>query len=130
MAKLKAPYFDAYFSAPVGRLPKRFAIVTAHNPRGKKSPALANKRRDATLRRRLNTLKMTCFRVTGGNESGSHREAGWGIVVPSPGAARALAAAFDQDAYYWISAGRIFLGSAAGGRLRSVGSWSARQADW
>lgn len=53
MARLKAPYFDAYFRAePRGKFPLRFAVVTAHNPRGKKSAPDLNRRRDAALRRR------------------------------------------------------------------------------
>ncbi len=133
MAKrLKAPYFSAWFRADLrGReLPVRFAIVTAHNPMGKISPRAENRRRDAALRRCLRTMRISCFRVTGGNRDGSHREPGWGLVADSPKAACALAALFKQSAYYWVSSRRIFLGSAAGGPLRRAGSWNARQADW
>lgn len=131
MARLKAPYFNAYFSAGVrGRLPARFAVVTAFNPRGVKSTPAANRRRDAILNRRLKALRIARFRVTGGNKAGSHREPGWGLIVKSPADARALAAEFKQDAYFWISKGRIYLGSAAGGPLRRAGSWAARRAHW
>lgn len=129
--RLKAPYFSAYFSAVLrGKTPARFAVVTACDPRGKKKPAAVNRRRDAALLRRLKALKIARFRVTGGSEDGSHREPGWGLIVPSPAAARALAAEFQQDAYYWISSGRIYLGSAAGGPLRRAGSWASRRAAW
>lgn len=130
MARLKAPYFDAYFSAAIkGRAPKRFAVVTAHNPLGKKSTPAANRRRDTALRRRLKALEIRHFRVTGGNRDGSHREPGWGLIAPR-NIARALAAEFNQDAYFWITGGLIYLGSAAGGPLRRAGSWPARQARW
>ena len=131
MAKrLHASYFHAYFAAAARRLPKRFAVVTAFNPMGRRVPAAENRLRDAALRKRLKARAIECFRVTGGSKDGSHREPGWGAVVPSPETARALAAEFDQNAYYWISSGRIFLGSAAGGALKRAGSWSARRARW
>jgi hypothetical protein len=129
--RLKAAYFDAYFSAErLGKTPARFAVVTAFNPRGGKCPHAANRRRDAALLRRLKALAIRRFRVTGGNRSGTHREPGWGLIVKSPEAARELASEFDQDAYYWISSGRIYLGAAAGGPLKPAGSWAARRALW
>lgn len=129
--RLKAPYFNAYFRAELrGRKPPaRFAIVTAHNPRGRKSAPAENRRRDAALRRRLKALGLAYFRVAGGSRDGSHREPGWGLIA-SLRAARALAAEFDQDAFYWVSSGRVYLGSAAGGPLKRAGSWSARSARW
>ena len=129
--RLKAPYFNAYFSSALrGRLPPRFAVVTAHNPMGRTASPAANRRRDAALRRALRSLKITHFRVTGGSRDGAHREPGWGLIVKSPEAARALAERFEQDAYFWISSGRIYLGSAAGGPLARAGSWNARRASW
>lgn len=133
MAKrLKNHYFEAYFRADHrGRkLPVRFGIVTAHNPMGKKSPAAANRRRDAALRRHLRAMKIPCFRVTGGSEDGAHREAGWGLVTDSRETVRSLAALFKQDAYFWVSSGRVLLGSAAGGRPKPAGAWDARRARW
>ena len=50
--------------------------------------------------------------------------------MESPEVACALAAQFNQDAYFWIAKGRIYLGSAAGGPLHRAGSWAARQATW
>ena len=131
MTRLKASYFNAYFTYEVrGRLPARFAVVTACDPMGREAPATLNRRRDAALRRRLKTLKIRHFRVTGGTKDGSHREPGWGLMMESPAVACELAAQFNQDAYFWISKGRIYLGSAAGGPLHRAGSWAARQADW
>ncbi|MBI4061899.1 MAG: DUF3293 domain-containing protein [Elusimicrobia bacterium] len=131
-ARLPTSYFHTYFRAELRgrRRPVRFAVVTAHNPLGKKSSPAANRRRDAALRRHLKALRIKHFRVTGGSKDGSHREPGWGLVADSPEAARALAALFKQRAYFWISARRVFLGSSAGGRLRRAGSWPARQARW
>jgi len=128
VARLKAPYFTAYFRA-APRVPVRFGVVTAHNPMGRKSSPAANRRRDDALRRRLKALKIFSFRVTGGNQDGSHQEPGWGIASLRE-IVRALAAEFEQNAFYWISAGRIYLGSAAGGPLRRAGSWNARRARW
>ena len=131
MARLKASYFNAYFTADIcGKIPARFAVVTACDPMGRRSTPAANRRRDAILLRRLKALKIARFRVTGGSKDGSHREPGWGLIVKSPAAARALAAEFEQDAYFWISKGRIYLGSAAGGPLQRAGSWAARRAYW
>ncbi|MDP3541232.1 MAG: DUF3293 domain-containing protein [Elusimicrobiota bacterium] len=130
MARLKAPYYRAVFKCAREKIPARFAVVTAHNPLGREAPAAQNLRRDAALRRRLDAFKIRRFRVTGGSPDGRHREAGWGIVVDSPAKARALAAQFEQDAYYWVCAGRIYLGSCAGGALKRAGSWNARRARW
>jgi hypothetical protein len=131
VARLKAAYFNAYFSAVLrGKPPVRFAVVTACDPMGREAPPAVNRRRDAALLRRLKALKIARFRVTGGNKAGSHREPGWGLIVKSPKSARALAAEFRQDAFYWISSGRIYLGAAAGGPLKRAGSWGARQAAW
>jgi len=127
--RLKAPYFRAFFQAPARGLPRRFAVVTAFNPRGRRASPAANARRDFALRRRLDALGLARFRVTGGSEDGTHREPGWGFKC-SPETARALAAEFKQDAYYRISGGRIYLGCAAGGPLRRAGSWKARRARW
>lgn len=129
MRALKAAYFRAFFRTAPGPLPRRFAVITAWNPEGRSSPRAANERRDAALRRRLDRAGLTRFRVTGGNETGTHREPGWGVAA-SPEAARALCAEFRQLAYYWVSGGRIFVGATGGGRLRPAGSWKARRARW
>lgn len=97
---------------------------------GRKTPAAVNRRRDAFLRRTLAALNLRHFRVVGGSRDGSHREAGWGVAAGSPARVRALAALFDQLAYFWIDGDRVLLGSAAGGRLRRAGSWSERRARW
>lgn len=129
--RFKAPYFAAHFSSALrGRIPPRFAVVTAHNPRGHLFSPAANRKLDVALRRRLDALGLRRFRVTGGSADGRHREAGWGVIVPSPAAARRLSAEFDQNAFYWISGGRIYLGSSAGGALKRAGSWAARRARW
>lgn len=131
MARLKASYFNAYFTYEVqGRLPAHFAVVTACDPMGREARPAVNRRRDAALRRRLKALKIRHFRVTGGTKDGSHQEPGWGLIIKSREVACALAAQFNQDAYFWISKGRIYLGSAAGGPLHRAGSWAARQAAW
>ncbi len=131
MARLKTSYFNAYFTADLrGALPSRFAVVTACDPLGRVTPPALNRRRDAALLRRLKALKIARFRVTGGNKAGSHREPGWGLILESPAKARELAALFNQDAYFWICKGRIYLGSAVGGPLYRAGSWAARHADW
>lgn len=130
MARLKAAYSSAVFACARAKVPTRFAVVTAHDPRGRKASAAANRRRDAALRRRLDALGLERFRVTGGSPDGRHREAGWGIVAGSPAKARALAAEFEQEAYYWVRSGRIYLGSTAGGALQRAGSWNARRARW
>ncbi|MEQ1919122.1 MAG: DUF3293 domain-containing protein [Elusimicrobiota bacterium] len=131
MTRLKTSYFNAYFTFKLrGKLPSHFAVVTACDPMGREAPPAANRRRDAALSRRLKALKIRHFRVTGGTQDGSHREPGWGLIMESPKVACALAAQFNQDAYFWISKGRIYLGSADGGPLHRAGSWAARQAIW
>lgn len=129
--RLRAAYFAAYFQTALrGEVPARFAVVTAHDPMGHLFSPAANRKLDAALRRRLDALGIERFRVTGGSEDGAHREAGWGMIVASPRIARELAAEFDQNAFYWVSRGRIYLGSSAGGPLKRAGSWNARRARW
>jgi hypothetical protein len=129
--RLKAPYFDAYFRAGLrGRgLPVRFGVVTAYNPLGKRGTAAANRRRDAALRRHLDKMRLKRFRVIGGSKDGSHREPGWGVIAPRE-TIRALSSLFEQDAYFWVSSGKVLLGSSTGGKLKPAGTWKARQARW
>ena len=125
-----ASYFQTWFLVQNRSLPARFGVVTAQNPMDRKLPAAENRRRDARLRRTLKALGLPHFRVTGGSRDGSHRERGWGVVTKSPTLIRALAALFEQNAYFWISQDRILLGSSTGAKLHGAGTWSARQARW
>lgn len=127
---LKAPYFKTWFrSEHKGRLPARFAVVTACDPRGRKASPAVNRAADRRLAAELDALKIKRFRVTGGSESGAHREPGWAILV-SAQTARALAAKYEQNAFFWVSGGGIYLGASSGGRLVRAGTWSERQARW
>lgn len=132
MPRLPAAYFKTWFRAELDgrRLPPRFGVVTACNPRGKIVSAGKNRVADKRLRAHLKKLGLRHFRVTGGNKAGTHREPGWGIVFDAPGEARALAARCRQLGYFWISSGRICLGATAGGPLRRAGAWRARRARW
>lgn len=132
MPRLPAAYLKTWFRAGLngGRLPSHFGVVTAHNPRGKIVSAAANRKADTRLKKRLQSLGLRHFRVTGGDKTGTHREPGWGIVFDKPEDARALAARCRQLGFFWISSRRIFLGATAGGPLRRAGTWPARRARW
>lgn len=126
----KAAYFHAYFESERPRRPARFGVISAYNPNGRKASLTKNRAADARLKRRLETLGLEHFRVTGGSRDGLHREPGWGIVVSGPAPLRRLTREFRQDAYFWIKDGRILLGAATGGPFRIAGSWRSRRARW
>ena len=128
--RLPAAYFKTWFAAKTPNRPTGFGVVTAFNPMGRATSPVENRRRDLRLRRTLKALRLPHFRVTGGSRDGSHREPGWGVVAKSPTLIRALAALFEQKAYFWIYNDRVLLGRAAGGKLARTGSWSNRQARW
>lgn len=125
----KPEFFLAYFSAelPPEGLPSRFAILTACNPHGKQKSEEVNLRLNAALEEDLIKAGLTYFRATGGSQDGSHREAGFGIVVKSPEVLRTRSRQYRQDAFFWIDNGVIFIQNTEGKSLHRVDTWAARQ---
>jgi hypothetical protein len=129
--RLPEAYFQTWFRVETdGPRPKRFGVVTAFNPNGKKASAAKNRAADRRLLLLLKQRKLPHARVTGGDKTGTHREPGWGVAAASPQEIRALAKRFKQKAFFWINGKRIYLGACAGGPLRMAGFWASRRARW
>ncbi len=121
-------FFEAYFTVelPPEGLPSRFGVVTAHNPRSLPASAEANARADAALRRHLIDAGLHPFRVIGGSRDGSHREPGFGVAAESPEAIRPISRRFEQDAFFWIEEGVIYVINTESETRHRVDAWAAR----
>jgi hypothetical protein len=122
-------YLDAVFLAdcPATGWPERFAIVTACNPvRDRQATADENARENARLLADLLAAGRQPFPVTGASPDLRHQEAGWGFACESPVQAAESAAAFDQDAFFWVENGRIFLAADGSGYGWPVAPWRDR----
>jgi hypothetical protein len=105
----------------------RFAIVTARNPvRNRHATADANARANASLLAELLAAGRRPFPVTGASPDLRHQEAGWGFACESPAEAAESAAAFDQDAFFWVESGEIFLATDGSGYGWPVAPWRER----
>lgn len=122
-------YFDTVFygQPPVGGWPLNFAVLTASCPcHNRHATDEENTRANAKLRATLEAHGFQPFRVTGAAPDLSHREEGWGFTSATLEIAAKLCADFDQDAYFWIEDGEIFLAKDASGRGWRVASWKER----
>jgi len=122
-------YFDTVFygEPPAGGWPLNFALLTGSCPRHNRHAtdeqnAIAN----AKLRAALRFHGFDPFPVTGTAPDFSHREEGWGFTAATLEIATKLCVEFDQDAYFWIDDGEIFLAMDASGGGWRVGSWNER----
>ena len=122
-------YFDTVFygEPPVGGWPLNFALITASCPRhNRHATDEQNARANAKLRSTLQAHGLHPFPVTGASPDFSHREEGWGFTPATLEIAAKLCAEFDQDAYFWVEDGEIFLASDASGGGWPVGLWGER----
>lgn len=105
-------FFQTVFlgDAPSEGWPEDFFVLTACEPMGnrKASPSF-NQAADERLQRRLSALSLKHFRVTGASPDLSHQEPGWGIVGADRALIHTLAREFDQEAYFSIQGGQVFL---------------------
>lgn len=127
-----APFDPAYFATvfvvpePPAAWPRRFAIVTAHNPFGRVAADELNRANADALARRLGDLEVPSFVVTGASPDLQHREEGRGFAVPDLATAYAVSAQFDQAAYFFVEDGTVFVCVDASGRGWEVGEWCDR----
>lgn len=128
MEPLPVEFTQVYFRAapPAGGWPRRFAIVTAHNPNGRITDPAANLVADEALRGALERQGLDHFRVTGGSRDGRHQEPGWGIVLTTPSIAQDLSVRFRQLAFFWIEKGRLALVDARTGDKTDQVAWAER----
>ena len=65
--------------------------------------------------------------MTGGAKDGSHLEAGFAIPAADPEVIRKIALRFQQEAFFWVVDGFIFLSNVNGSELYPIGQWRERQ---
>jgi Protein of unknown function (DUF3293) len=119
-------YREARFMADRGSLPQDFHIVTAFNPNGDLLSAEENARLSDSLRRVLESRKMTFFPITGGSPDGVHREEGFAIVGISRGEALALGREFRQNAIFEVCSGVLGVIGCTSGKSEEIGSMNGR----
>ena len=119
MEPLPTEFTQVFFraSVPFGGWPKRFAVVTAHNPDGQLVEPAANDAADEALRDAIEKLGLTYFRVTGGSRDEKHQEPGWGFSSTTPQSAQELSQRFQQDAQ-WESCTTVLNAVSTGDLLR------------
>ena len=128
MEPLPTEFTQVFFraSVPFGGWPKKFAVVTAHNPDGQWMDPAANDAADEALRDAIEKLGLTYFRVTGGSRDEKHREPGWGFSPATPQLAQELSQRFRQLAFFWIENDRLWLLDARTGSSTDQGRWQDR----
>lgn len=129
-APFNPAYFDTVFLVPQPprEWPRRFAIVTAHNPDGALSTDKANDEYGRALRRYLGERGIESFAVVGASPDLTHHEAGRGFVAAGLEEAAAISSRFRQVAFFWVEDGVVFICIDASGTGWEVARWSDRLA--
>lgn len=92
-----------------------FAVLTAHDPRGRDEDADVNERRAERLDDRLLALGVEFIHVDACSPDGSHCEASVAAVIERE-QATALAREFEQVAIFWFDGEKFWIvGALAGG---------------
>jgi len=103
-----------------------FAILTAHNPGGKKVDPETNTEADKELRRSLSRKSLPKHRITGVSEDWSHEEKGFAVWGLNHQTASEIGREFHQDAYFWVENGTVHVHSCHRQEKRKVGTWESR----
>ncbi len=127
MTHLPEAYRDTVFiiEAAPDPLPTSFAIITAHNPLGRKQSPRLNREADLRLRRLLQRSLASPFRATGCSPDQRHAEPGWGAEL-SFNDAITLGRRFRQLAIWWIENDALHLVDCADPRLEQIDRFSVR----
>jgi hypothetical protein len=103
-----------------------FAILTAHNPGGKKVDPETNAGADKELRRSLSRKSLPKHRITGVSEDWSHEEKGFAVWGLNHKTASEIGHEFRQDAYFWVEHGNVHVHSCHTQEKQKVGTWESR----
>jgi predicted GIY-YIG superfamily endonuclease len=103
-----------------------FAILTAHNPVGKKVDPETNTEADKELRRSLSRKSLPKHRTTGVSEDWSHEEKGFAVWGLNHKTASEIGHEFRQDAYFWVEHGTVHVHSCHTQEKQKVGTWESR----
>ena len=122
---LKNEYRQVRFRCTTPSLPRRFFIITAHNPDGATVDRQANQAANRTLETEIEQAGHHHFPVTGGSPDFTHAEPGFGVTCTDEEALR-LARQFRQEAVFKVEDGRVFLISAldTNAAPEEIGSWN------
>jgi len=99
-----------------------FAILTAHNPRGKIVHLKTNTEADKELRRSLSRKSLPKHRITGVSEDWSHEEKGFAVWGLNHETASEIGREFHQDACFWVENGTVHVHSCHTQEKRKVGT--------
>lgn len=92
-----------------------FAVLTAHDPRGRDEAADVNERRAAKLDEKLVALGAQFLHVDACSPDGSHCEASVAVAIDQEAAA-GLAREFEQVALFWFDGEKFWIvGALVGG---------------
>ncbi len=100
-------------------LPVPVHVVTAHNPAGMRRPDAHNAAANEALKRHLIALGVEFLPADGMSPDGSWVEAGFAVGGLSRPRARALAAAFDQDAFFELTENHVIIVTTAEATIAS-----------
>jgi hypothetical protein len=103
-----------------------FAILTAHNPGGKKVDPETNTEADKELRRSLSRKSLPKHRITGVSEDWSHEEKSFAVWGLNHKTASEIGRDFSQDAYFWVEHGNVHVHSCHTQEKQKVGTWKSR----
>jgi len=118
-----APIFrtEGEYPDPDGRL---IAVLTAHNPAGRRRSAAANAAAQAQLQAQLRRRGLTWWPADGGDAAWAHVEAGAALVGVSTADAIALGAEFGQQAIFLFTVTERRVVSCTDGRVEATGWYS------
>ena len=85
-----------------------FAIVTAHNPRGRLLSNGQNRLLDRKLQGEVGRLQVLARPIIGCSPDLGHREKSW-MIFTDRLMSMELARQFQQNAIYWVEAGELWL---------------------
>lgn len=111
-------FFQTVFLAetPAAGWPEDFSIITACNPSEAADGSCTDHEvLDSRLLQTLLERGFQPFRVTGASPDLSHREPGWGFTGADLSTAAELSARFNQEAFFRVEAGRVFIHRDASG---------------
>ena len=106
-----------------------FAILTAHNPGGKRHDDAVNKLANRRLRTRLNQRRPhnspPLVKIDAVSEDWSHEEKSFAVWGLDHATAAKIGREFRQDAYFWVENGTVHVHSCHTQEKQKVGTWES-----
>jgi len=107
-----------------------FAILTGHNPGGKRHEDAINQHANEKLRTRLNQRRPRnsplLVKVDAVSEDWSHTEKSFAVWRLNHKTASEIGREFRQDAYFWVENGTVHVHSCYTQEKQKVGTWESR----